>query len=147
MLSIDAEGQDGLILEGSRELLSSRRVDVIEFEYRRKLGSWGKIPHSLYKALSFLSGFGYECFWQGEASKPIFGALALASGLGWCPLYANISKRANLVCSHLPAVQDRFRLLAKPPEDAQQMELRNNEVAKAINTHQIRLGPTYSYLG
>ena len=138
LLSIDAEGQDGLIIEGSRQLLASRRVDVVEFEYRRKLGSWGRIPDSLSKTLSLLYGFGYECFWQGEASSPIFGALALANGPGWCPLYANISKRANVVCSHLDAVQRRLRSLAEPPASAEHMQLRNREVTKAINTHQIR---------
>jgi hypothetical protein len=101
LLSIDAEGQDALVLEGAAELLRRRAVGVLEFEYIMR-GYWradkGRDQRLLADVLARLETFGYACYWQGES-----GQLAHASGAYWCEAFA-FRLRANLVCAHRPDV-------------------------------------------
>ena len=105
LLSVDAEGQDALILEGAEELLSKRSVAVLEFEYIMR-GYWrydkGADRRHLGDVLARLEKFGYRCYWQGES-----GSLAHASGPYWCDAFA-FRLRSNLVCSHRPDVLRAF---------------------------------------
>lgn len=96
-LSIDAEGWDPLILEGTRRLFAEKRVDLVEFEYHHK-GLWDATRpvgerRDLKAALSALATHGYQCFWQGDK-----GALARASGGAWCDSF-EFRAHSNLVCS------------------------------------------------
>ena len=117
LLSIDVEGQDALVLEGARGLLSSRRVSVLEFEFIAR-GFWRKDhpeQRRLAPVLESLEAFGYRCFWQGE-EHAASGRLAPASGPHWCDAF-QFKGRANLVCSHLPSVLrifDRLSIMSKP---------------------------------
>lgn len=103
LLTVDAEGFDGLILEGARALLDARRIELLEFEYHG-VGAWGAASReygprrNLSDILSWLDGAGYSCFWQGNS-----GALAPASGRWWDPAF-EFRAWSNLVCSCLPAV-------------------------------------------
>lgn len=121
-LSVDAEGWDALVLEGARQVLAARRVDVLEFEYHSK-GMWAAARDSsdrrdLKIVLRRLDEAGYTCFWQGDS-----GALAQASGDSWCDAF-EFRVHSNLVCSHVPALIEALRAFdcAKPfsatPSDA-----------------------------
>lgn len=105
-LSIDTEGSDGLVLQGTRRLLERRRVDVLEFEYHMR----AKVP--LKESVSDLWGLGYECFWQGNS-----GALAPASGANWCDSF-EFRYWSNLVCAQTPAILEVLRRLAKEGLDS-----------------------------
>lgn len=113
-LTVDAEGWDALVLEGSRRLLAARAVDLLEFEYNEK-GKWyvGLRDRRYLKAvLDELHGFGYGCFWQGgtelrRGRGPWLG-LAGANGAAWC----DVGERpfwSNLVCSWRPEVLATLR--------------------------------------
>ena len=111
-LSVDAEGWDALILEGSSGLLSARRVDLLEFEYH-KVGMWASSrPPSdrrdLRVTLNQLASYGYTCFWQGDG----VGAIAQASAERWCDSF-EWRGHSNLVCSHLPELVSALRVLDK----------------------------------
>ena len=112
VLSIDTEGQDALILEGARQLLSARRIAVLEFEFIAR-GFWRK-DHAeqrlLRPVLQSLEANGYRCFWQGEA-RTTGGRLARASGKHWCDAF-QFRHRSNLVCSHVPEVLKVFESLS-----------------------------------
>ena len=112
ILSIDAEGQDALVIEGARRLLSTRRVAVLEFEFIAR-GFWRADRHQdqrkLAPVLRGLETFGYHCFWQGEN-----GRLAPASGPHWCDAF-QFRMRSNLVCSHMPVVLREFERLSVVP--------------------------------
>ena len=108
LLSIDAEGQDALVLEGADALLAARRVAVLEFEFIAR-GFWRNDhpdQRRLKPTLTRLEAHGYRCFWQGEN-----GVLAPASGPYWCDEF-QFKVRSNLVCSHLPTVVNTFRRLS-----------------------------------
>jgi hypothetical protein len=63
-LVIDTEGHDALVLRGAMQLLRTRRVGVIEFEYHG-IGSWAN--ESIHETINLLHDLGrYECFWQGS---------------------------------------------------------------------------------
>ena len=108
-LSVDAEGWDPLILEGSSGLLKARRVDLLEFEYHSK-GLWAeKLPvaerRDLKATLATLSASGYACFWQGDK-----GGLAEAGANRWCDGF-EFRGHSNLVCSHREDVIGALRAL------------------------------------
>ena len=97
-LSIDAEGWDALILEGSAALLSSRSVELLEFEYHHK-GLWDEsLPpgerRNLKSVLATLHASGYACFWQVDK-----GSLAEANGARWCESF-EFRAHSNMVCAH-----------------------------------------------
>lgn len=114
LLSVDAEGQDALILEGARGLLAARRVAVLEFEYIGR-GFWRRDHpqrRRLPRVVDALHGWGFRCFWQGES-----GRLAPLSGRYWCDQF-EFRARSNIVCSHLPRVLRAFHSLAGTSPEA-----------------------------
>lgn len=111
-LSIDAEGWDALILEGSSSLLASRSVDLLEFEYHSK-GMWaGGLPSAdrrdLQAALRRLTDHGYTCFWQGDRA----GSIAQASAERWCDSF-EWRGHSNLVCSHLAQLVNALKSMER----------------------------------
>ena len=93
LASIDAEGQDALIVEGMQSLLDRGRVDVLEFEYHW-IGFWKPGFRSLQATLEWLQRrrVPYRCYWQGRN-----GCLAPASPPCWVAAF-EIRKMSNLVC-------------------------------------------------
>jgi len=138
-LSIDAEGWDALIVEGARQLLEARRVDVLEFEYHSK-GMWAASRaaadrRDLKAVLHSLDAAGYTCFWQGDS-----GALAQASGAAWCDAF-EIRVHSNLVCSHVPAIVDALRAVdcaATSPTDNDESRRRHCAAVDAHAAHSPR---------
>jgi FkbM family methyltransferase len=94
-LSIDAEGNDPLVVEGTSRMLKERRIDLLEFEYHGQ-GAWTE--RTLRDVLHDLYGWGYECFWQG-----VYGRVAPASDVFWSDDF-EFRRWSNLVCSHLSPV-------------------------------------------
>ena len=108
LLSVDAEGQDALVLEGAEQLLASRRVDVLEFEFIGR-GYWRRDhpeQRQLSSVLAALDRQGYACFWQADN-----GRLARAGGRFWCDNF-RFRFRSNLVCSHVPRIVEVFGAMA-----------------------------------
>ena len=98
-LSIDTEGHDPLVLEGTRNLLAAGAVDVLEFEYHHK-GYWNTSTpagHHLHEVLQSLRRLHYRCFWQGN--RDVDGCVAQASPPCWEPTFEH-HKWSNLVCAH-----------------------------------------------
>ena len=93
LASIDAEGQDALILEGMQSLLDAARVDVFEFEYHW-IGFWKPGQRSLEATLAWLQRRRepFRCYWQGSN-----GCLAPASPPCWFAAF-EIRKMSNVVC-------------------------------------------------
>ena len=93
LASIDAEGQDALVLEGMQSLLDAARVDVLEFEYHG-FGFWKPGRRSLEGTLDWLRQRRepYRCYWQGANS-----CLAPASPPCWVAAFET-RKHSNLVC-------------------------------------------------
>lgn len=58
-LKIDAEGYDFKVLLGARELISARRVTLIQFEYN---APWAQTGSTLSAAVQLLESAGYEVF-------------------------------------------------------------------------------------
>jgi FkbM family methyltransferase len=56
LLKIDVEGWDFHVLRGFEEMLRSRRIDVIQFEYGYSTGEAGSLMRDFY---AFLTEFGY----------------------------------------------------------------------------------------
>lgn len=86
MVSIDAEGSDGDIIQGGNKSIYERRIRVLEFEYS------GKWKNMLSPTIQFLASHNYQCFWTGNN-----GSLARVSPM--CP-DINIRKWSNIVCTH-----------------------------------------------
>lgn len=59
MLKIDAEGSDLKVLQGARQMLKAKAIDVVQFEYN---APWAAAGSTLQFAFSMLRGFGYEVF-------------------------------------------------------------------------------------
>jgi FkbM family methyltransferase len=63
ILKVDTEGNDGRVLLGASELLESRRVDVLIFEYGYLwLGLTDPAVFNLENAVEFLASFGYVSY-------------------------------------------------------------------------------------
>eukprot|EP00310_Coccolithus_braarudii_P014795 CAMPEP_0183347206 /NCGR_PEP_ID=MMETSP0164_2-20130417/12100_1 /TAXON_ID=221442 /ORGANISM="Coccolithus pelagicus ssp braarudi, Strain PLY182g" /LENGTH=334 /DNA_ID=CAMNT_0025518595 /DNA_START=13 /DNA_END=1017 /DNA_ORIENTATION=- len=96
-VSIDAEGEDPLVMFGMAKMLAARRVDIVEFEYNRKWKLTLREPRPMRPVAEWLHRQGYVCFWQGDN-----GALAQLSP----PCYVEETHnrfgfaRGNAVCSH-----------------------------------------------
>ena len=58
-LKVDAEGHDLHVLRGARNLLSTHRIDVIQFEYN---APWKRAGSHLAEAVELLQGFGYRIY-------------------------------------------------------------------------------------
>lgn len=102
LLSIDCEGWDPLVLEGTASLLQKRLVRLLEFEYHEK-GHWAKTPGLLRMTIDWLSSFGYACFWQGTNGD-------LAPLTTKCPL-AFLPMWSNVICAHEPAILAKLHAL------------------------------------
>jgi FkbM family methyltransferase len=59
VLKIDAEGFDARVLRGTLEMLRSRRIGIVQFEYNR---AWQLAGETLYGIYTLLEGFGYRVF-------------------------------------------------------------------------------------
>lgn len=115
-LSIDCEGWDALVIEGSHRMLRERRIHVLEFEYHR-VGMWNRSAprhRTLRRVVEGLHEKGYTCFWQGsdrasnwrgsDRAAPSHGALHELSGPAWCNEYETFGAWSNVVCAHAPEV-------------------------------------------
>jgi len=102
LLSIDTEGSDALVLAGATQLLQSRRVRMLEFEYHSK-GGWQR-PGMLHDVVNTLASFGYTCFWQGNSGR-------LAPLLPWCDGF-EFRKWSNIVCTWQGGLVKTLRSLA-----------------------------------
>lgn len=102
-LKIDVEGWDALVVEGSRQLLSARRVHLLEFEYSGH-GMWGGgggghapwLTHgqrSLFVVMRELWRYGYMCFMQGRCDL-----LGPVNGPCWHQRFET-HKWSNVLCS------------------------------------------------
>jgi len=58
-LKVDAEGYDLRVIAGARGLFEQQRVGAVQFEYNR---SWQLAGDTLYSAIQFLRGFGYDVY-------------------------------------------------------------------------------------
>lgn len=58
-LKIDAEGYDMRVIAGARKLFEQQRIGAVQFEYNR---SWQLAGDTLYSAMQFLRGFGYDVY-------------------------------------------------------------------------------------
>jgi len=102
LLSVDTEGFDGLVLRGAARAISTRSIDVIEFEYIR---AW---HGSLRDTLQWLDGHGYTCYWVGNHGNG--GVLAQASGGCWRNCFVEPRGRwSNLVCTHRADIRTIFQ--------------------------------------
>lgn len=61
LLSIDTEGDDARVLAGAAQLLSHRRVRLLEFEYHG-IGHWRDA--NLEDLVDWLDNLGYTCYFQ-----------------------------------------------------------------------------------
>ena len=98
-LTIDTEGHDSLVLLGARQLLSARRVRVLQFEYHER-GLWAKTP--LSPRVRWLHRNGYTCFWQSKTGP-------LSPFLPRCSY--DFKRWSNVVCAHEPAIVSAFEAL------------------------------------
>lgn len=95
-LSIDAELQDLVILQGSRHALANELIDVLEFEYNSQAsGSLNETAHLLHSS-------GYSCWWQSGWAQA--GCIYPVSGACWRDTFdCRITRRCvhvgNLVCA------------------------------------------------
>ena len=98
-LKIDAEGYDYSILYGARNLLKSKRVKFLTFEYHSKWFSNGRtttlkeVTHKLYRE------YDYECYWiLTDSLVPVFGEWWQDEYeiRGWSNLFCGIKNDAML---------------------------------------------------
>lgn len=95
-MSIDAEGWDALVVEGMARMLRERRVELLEFEYK-KSGYWVHNDpaerRSLSTLVASLGSQGYTCFWQ------VHDRLLRVTGQCWSLAYEGAGW-SNLLCAH-----------------------------------------------
>jgi hypothetical protein len=63
ILMIDTEGYDYLVVQGARQLLQSRNVRILIFEYHQS-GVWRS--YQLEDLKNQLFSYGYDCYYQGQ---------------------------------------------------------------------------------
>jgi hypothetical protein len=90
LLKIDAEGYDYTVLNGAKQLLSSKKVRFISFEYNHKWFTNARTT-SLQMTVTFLRKLDYLCFWITDNS------LIPVSGQAWSETY-EIKAWSNLFC-------------------------------------------------
>ena len=103
-LLLDAEGWDLLILQGAAQMLASKRITIVEFEYSHNKNNAAEFGATLATRLAHELRH-YTCFWQG-------GRAATASSTGVVDKLAKVDRTAscfsqaygNVVCSHEPAI-------------------------------------------
>lgn len=89
-LSVDAEGNDALVLRGARDALSSGGVKYLEFEHQR-YRAWSTLL--LEDTIKDLDGLGYECFWALDKGKLIRITRC------WHPSWTHKHSWSNVVCA------------------------------------------------
>jgi FkbM family methyltransferase len=107
ILDINAEGSDALVLEGAKEMLQSRSVDIVKFEYHR-VGTWALSSwdhRNLHDVVVTLYGQGYECFFDGNN-----GQMVPISDVFWCQVL-EIRMWSNIVCAHNVSIRSVFHSL------------------------------------
>lgn len=67
-VTIDAEGNDALVIRGANKTLASGKVKYLEFEHQ-KYRAWSKLL--LEDTIDHLDDLGYECFWALDKGKLI----------------------------------------------------------------------------
>jgi hypothetical protein len=91
MLKIDTEGYDYFVLEGARQLLASKRIKFIAFEYNSKWFTQGR-THTLKQTVAELyENYSYECYWI------LKNLLIPISGIYWDDEY-EIRDWSNVMC-------------------------------------------------
>jgi hypothetical protein len=89
ILMIDTEGYDYLVIQGARQLLQSRNVRILIFEYHQS-GVWRN--YLLEDLKNQLLSYGYDCYYQGQ------GRLWKISGKGcWSERY-EFHNWSNVMC-------------------------------------------------
>ena len=111
-LAIDAEGSDPLILEGMTNLLSRRKVALLQFEYNRERrpfhsNYWaargvGAEARSLASVVRRLASFGYTCFLEAPRH------LVPLSPPCWRKEFDGWRKWSNVLCAHEAEVLERL---------------------------------------
>ena len=89
-LTIDAEGNDPLVLRGANATLASGRVRYLEFEHQR-YRAWSKMR--LEETIRDLDALGYECFWALDKGK-----LVRITNC-WHPTWTHKHSWSNVVCA------------------------------------------------
>lgn len=99
-VSIDVEGWDALVVEGMRDALARRAVELFEFEHKRS-GYWTHNDvterRTLGHLVAWVGAAGYRCYLQ-TATK-----LMDVSGECWSAQYDQLGW-SNLLCAHRPSV-------------------------------------------
>ena len=90
ILSVDAEGNDPLVLRGAARALASGRVRYLEFEHQR-YRAWSKLE--LADTIRELDDFGYECFWALDKGKLVTITRC------WHPTWTHKHSWSNVVCA------------------------------------------------
>jgi hypothetical protein len=90
LLKIDAEGYDYTVLNGAKQLLGSKKVRFLSFEYNHKWFTNARATN-LQKTVKFLRKLDYLCFWITDNS------LIPVSGQAWSETY-EIKEWSNLFC-------------------------------------------------
>ena len=156
MVSIDVEGFDPLVLEGMRQTIESKRVQIFEFEHGNK-GFWREDKGAEQRTLramaeGWLSKAGYTCYWETYKGR-------LVPVLGKCWATALLEQASphtlhwsNVVCAHERSTLDVFErhpVAAKPADVAEDYcwsRARNDRLNKqtAMNACLQRIAPTVS---
>lgn len=89
ILSIDAEGFDGLVLRGANQTLRAGGLEYIEFEYHN-IGPWKGMQ--LRDTIDYLDESGYSCYWAQPRLVRITGCW------NWGK-FANRHEWSNVVCA------------------------------------------------
>lgn len=108
-LKIDTEGHDALVLEGAREALRARRIEVVSFEYSGH-GYWnprlvGAEHRTLEATQRWLLELGYRCFLVSKRT------LHPLSGACWRPAF-EARRWSNVACSARPPAIAALEALA-----------------------------------
>ena len=90
------------MLRGANEMLTHRRVAILEFEYH-VVGPWASTD--LRELLGWLASLGYSCYWQSN-----FGVLAPALLDRGCTFPKSWS---NLLCAAAPSILAAFESLTR----------------------------------
>ena len=90
LLKIDAEGYDGLVLQGAENALRLQRIKWIIFEYNRK---WDISKISLGNLTIWLDKLSYECFYI----VPSAGLIPFYFNNVWNPRF-DVRRWSNILC-------------------------------------------------
>ena len=101
-LILDAEGWDIRILRGAATLLSSKRVDIVEYEHApsrlARTMTEEQAVEDLAASIEWLGGFGYKCYVQGKSKHAPLMSLTAKQARG-CLRLKEV-RQMNLACAH-----------------------------------------------